>query len=146
MSTAARQDPISSSLQGVLEQAGAVTHCGQGDFRPAHFGSPAGELAACCHAVGLLVNEARSAAGAASPTVSFELLGRRVGKVIRDLAELRPELEWSRPSPGRAITRVKAEEAIGVCQALVQAGRRHGLANVGEDCAARFRLLEAPRT
>lgn len=155
MSLLAWQDGVQTSLHSTLERAGAVAAPSSGRSQPAHFGSPAGELAACCHAVGLLVTGASDTGPgtAGEPgadhrpagTVGFELFGRRVDKVIRDLGELRPETRWSRCSDRTAITTVPVEDALALWWALAEAGRCHGLANVGHEAATRFRLLESQR-
>jgi glycine cleavage system aminomethyltransferase T len=46
--------PSESSLAGLMRQAGAVFGRGQGDATAIHYGSPAGELAVCIRAVGLV--------------------------------------------------------------------------------------------
>lgn len=160
MSLLAWHDGVQTSLRGELERAGTVA-AEPGSAAALDFGSAAGELAACVHAVGLLVTgtdavdgtdgftasaaiiDADAVTEAPGNTVRFELLGRRVEKVIRDLVAVRPGTRWSRPSPGRAITTVPEDEALGFWRALVEAGSRHGLANVGDAAAARFRLLES---
>lgn len=114
----------SRSLDALLRRAGAVMVQRAGIAIPAHFGSPAGELAVCTSAVGLAdrsdLVKLRAAAGAPRLDALLELAcGRALG-----VGEVRGTagIWWCRTSPRGVLALCELPQRARALEALAGAG------------------------
>ncbi|HUO73198.1 MAG TPA: hypothetical protein VMU39_20685 [Solirubrobacteraceae bacterium] len=95
MAVSAPSDGASGSLHSVLESAGAVFSLREGRAIVLHYGSPAGELAVCIRAIGLLDrSELTKLVVEAPPAQLSHLLARMTGEVVVPGGALNADGAW----------------------------------------------------
>lgn len=114
MSVFAPSDGASGSLQNVLQNAGAVFSLRGGRPTAVHYGSPAGELAVCVSAVGLLDRSELTKLVIEAPAAQLNHLTARVagGTVAPGGALFADGAWWCGAAPGRTV--VLCEPVVGV--------------------------------